>query len=565
MRTHHWLTAFLGGALLLANGNAEAQTPPPGTANYSQFNSHAAIDASGSPMGYTYPYPAISPFEHAFESTYNDRGQWVTESSNDHQNKYSFSVEAIFARISGPESDPVSYDEASIPQAFFDNGEMAIDNDDSQFRLPLAVLDEARAFNGGRGVYSPFDSGLLDQSNSTGLQLKFNVERSDGIGFEMGGFGIWPSVEAVETGVPIRRIGPDGPNTGGIIYIQDQIIGHPSDQFFSPLNTTGISNGPFNNIATDIVDFDSVGVFNPGIRLFDGSQLGTIQRFDAYMRTELISELYGTHVSILHNASRKIGPFTVRPTFGARYINSKELFRVEGHDSGIDYEVAFDALNDPEGRDALLPGGAEEIDLTLVYRDPYRAYIDSDVETHLAGPEFGWQYEAGGDHFKLLGETKVGIMGARQVQRLVTQGIGQPYLIDDDDPPDGFSGFNPLYDQFEETFDKKETSYVTPTFQQSFVTTSKPFAYIPILRNHAFFREANLKAGWNFLLIGQMQRPNEQIVYQSGNGALTPEFVAANPNYLFYPIGDPDLKPEVKKDRSVYFVNYFNLGVEWEF
>lgn len=123
------------------------------------------------------------------------------EESNDYLNKYSFSVEAIFARIKGPKSDPVGYEERSIPQMFFDQSDndsgFAIVNEDDQVRVPIFVADTALEFNGGRGVYSPFDSGLLDQSDSTGLQLKFNVERKDGIGFELGGLAIWPSVEAV--------------------------------------------------------------------------------------------------------------------------------------------------------------------------------------------------------------------------------------------------------------------------------------------------------------------------------------------------------------------------------
>ena len=123
MRTHHCLTAFLCGAFLLFTGKAEAQLPP-GNAGYAQFNSHSAIDASGAPMGYSYPYPAISPFDHAFDSTYNDSGLWMTERKNYQRNKYYFSVDAIFGNVKEPTSDKVSYDEGPIPQAFFDSGDM---------------------------------------------------------------------------------------------------------------------------------------------------------------------------------------------------------------------------------------------------------------------------------------------------------------------------------------------------------------------------------------------------------------------------------------------------------
>jgi len=265
-------------------------------------------------------------------------------------------------------------------------------------------------------------------------------------------------------------------------------------------------------------------------------------------------------VNILHSASRQIGFFTVRPLFGARYINSKELFRVEGHDSGADYAVnlSSDGLTDPTSRDALLPGGAEDTGTPI--RDPYRGYIDSNTTTNLGGPEIGWNYAAGGKNFGLVGETRIGLLGANTSSTLRTKGIGQAYLINDGD----FAGANPLFQPYHITYDKKSTSYVTPTFQQSFNTTTQPFAYIPILRSNRLMRDAKLKAGWTFLLIGQMQRPNKQIVYQSGNGVLTDQFIFDHPDYIGYPTGDSNLKPEVKTDRSVYLVNYFNLGIEWD-
>ncbi|MBD3675645.1 MAG: hypothetical protein HUJ26_19205 [Planctomycetaceae bacterium] len=549
MRTHHCLTLFLCGAFLLGSLKADAQTPGAGTAT---FQSHAPIDPSSIPAGFN-PYPAISPFEHAFTSTYNERGQWLRETSNDMQLKSYFSLEAIVARFKGPSSAEIGTSNVFTP--FFDIAEFAIQNDDLGRSTGGEFVGVGVEYNKGEGAFPGFDTGLLDSSHGTGLQGTFGIERKDGIGLEFSGLWIGPQWERTSTGFPIQRFGNRSADAFvSVLWEQNQI---PYDIDTYPTYPSGLEI----DSALDVVDVDNITVANPGIGLNDGSILGTIQKFDLYMQIQQRSELYGAQVTLLQTPSRQVGPFTVRPTMGVRYINTNEQFTMEGHDSGGDFDI-----NPVEGtiEDAAIYGGVETDFIPI--RDPIRAYIDSSSETNLGGPELGWRYNAGGDSFQLTGETKFGVMGANEKTRLWTKGIGQPYLFNQSDPTP-LTNFNFFYDPELETIDTNASAFVTPTFQQSFNTTTKPFGYVPILRNYGLFREANFKAGWTFLLIGQLQRPNNQIVYQSGNGAIPPgELINPISDEAYgTPTGDPTLQPILKKDRSLYFVNYFNFGVEWEF
>jgi len=532
---------------LLGGMKSYAQTPGTGYAN---FNSYAPINPAGVPAGFN-PYPAVSPFEHAMSSTYNERGIWLNETSNDMQTHGYFRLESIVARFKGPSSDPIGF-EGSVVNAFFD-GAAALQNNTVSGPNQTDTGQTPLPFGDGKGFYRDADSGLIDASHGVGIQGVWGIERSDGISLELSGLWIGHDWEGSSSGFRIRRYGnKDGLATLPPIYDQDLIPSHISQ-------VINFESGPDGLLSLDVVDLDNITPRNNGIGLNDGSILGTRQRFDSYLEKRMRSELYGAQVNLINTPSRQFGPFTVRPMFGIKYLQPTEEFSVEGHDSGLDYELA-------DSEDVVIPGGIDDIE--QIVRDPYRAYIDSSTETHLGGPELGWRYAAGGDHFRLEGETKIGVMGAREKTELWTKGVGQPFLFDQNETlqAGGSAGvvgnFNPFYDPELETKDTNSTTYVTPTFQQSLNTTSKPFAYIPVVRNIGLFREANFKAGWTFLLIGQLQRPNESIVYQSGNGAITPGI-----DELAYltPGGDPTLEPEIKKDRSIYFVNYFNFGVEWEY
>jgi hypothetical protein len=535
MRTHQWMTAFLSGAiLLLGSWKADAQSPfDPGFAGYTPV-------AAQVPEGFN-PYPTISPYDNAFSETYYENGHWLFNSNNNTQYRYYAGVEALIARGAPPKSAKVGAGR-NVITPWFDRGENAIDNDDLG-RSPLPSFHNE--LFGGTGPYPASNTGFMFSPSMDGFQVRLGVESANGQIFEMSGMGIFPGHSHLVRGAPILRVGPkDGP-PDAVIYIQDFIFRNPSD------GLVGVSPGPGFDVRTDIVDLDAVGAFNPGVPVDDGSILGTVIRMDTYQRMTNRQEVHGAQASVLQMPSRQVGHFTVRPLFGVRYFNARQGFDLEGHDSGLDYEIKTEV----DDEDALLIGGALDID--AIVRTPVRMYLTSDVDTHLGGAEVGWRYTAGGNSFKLEGETRLGVMGAQEKITVRSRGFGQPYLFNQPDEPAG--NFNPFYDPDLQTVDTQQNAYVTPTVQQSINTTTRPFEYIPVFRSIPLFREANFKAGYTILAVLQMSRPESSIIYETGNGAIPPGFGP----FFGTPEGDPSLIPRSKVDRSLWYVQYFNLGLEW--
>jgi hypothetical protein len=545
MRTHQCLTLFLCGVFLLGGTKAYAQNPGAGFAN---FSSHAQVNPAGVPPGFN-PYPAISPFEHAMSSTYNERGIWLNETSNEMQSRGYFRLDSIVARFKGPSDAPIGH--GNVVNPYFDGGDFAIDNNDAG-RSGSTGTSAYSDYNNGKGPFANSNTGLIDSSHGIGMRILLGTERSDGIGFEFSGLMIGDQEESTSSGYAIQRFGSRDDLFPSVILESNGII-NDTDRY------PNFPTGPDDLFGLDVVDVDNITVENSGIGLDDGSILGTIQRFDLYKTSTMRSRLSGGQITLIQTPSRQVGPFTVRPMFGVRYLNPKERFSFEGHDSGLDYDVL--PFGDPD-RASVLVGGVES---TVTVRTPYRAYINSETDTHLGGAEMGWRYAAGGEHFKLTGETKLGVMGAREKSKLKTKGLGQAYLFNQDDEPGG--NFNVFYDEQLETATEEESNFITPVFEQSFNTSSNLLSYIPVVKDVGLFREAKFTAGWTFLFLGQLQRPNEQIVYQSGNGAVPPGVILnpINGEPILTPEGDPTLEPDIKKDRSIYFVNYFNLGVEWKY
>ena len=543
MRTHQWMTAFLSGAILfLGSWKAEAQYP-----NGSGYAAYTPVSAQV-PEGFN-PYPTISPYDNAFSETYHENGHWLFNSNNNTQYRYYMSIEALIARPAAPNEANVGTGR-NVVNPWFVEGPNALDNSDNGL---IFAFGQNGIFPlvGIRGPYPSSNTGFMSAPTANGFQTKFGVDTPTGQTFEMSGFGIFPGHSYLVHGRPIVRVGRRDIPAFNTDYTIDGIYGNAHQ------NAQGINAGPNGLNPVEVVDVDVVNVFNPGLAVEDGSTNGTIIRADLYQKKAYQTDVYGAQASVLQMPSRKVGPFTVRPVFGVRYVNTNSVFDLEMHDSGLEYDVFPMFTADPDDRDALLPGGPESI--TLIPNPVTRMYLSSDVETHLGGAEMGWRYNAGGENFSIEGDTRFGLMGAQEEITVTSVGLGQPFFFNQ--PMEYGTIFNPLYDPTLTTFDDQKNAYVTPTFQQSINTTSRPFQYIPVLRSIPMFREANFKAGYTIFAVLQMSRPENSIVYQTGNGALPPGLGPLGP--IGIPEGDPTLQPQTKVDRSLWFVQYFNLGLEW--
>jgi hypothetical protein len=128
-------------------------------------------------------------------------------------------------------------------------------------------------------------------------------------------------------------------------------------------------------------------------------------------------------------------------------------------------------------------------------------------------------------------ESKFALMANHEMMNLNGSGLGNHYLFDENgNPAFVFTTFNR----------NRSHTHVSPLFEQTVNLELKPFEYIPFFNRMSLFDHATFRAGWTFLVVGQVVRPTDTIVYNA-----------------------PPLNPGITVRRSHAFFNAWNIGVEW--
>jgi hypothetical protein len=218
-----------------------------------------------------------------------------------------------------------------------------------------------------------------------------------------------------------------------------------------------------------------------------------------------------------------------------RYLYIGERFGFRGIDSGYDYTV------DDGGDDGTFrpdPGS-----IILLYPQ-YEAVLESTVNSHLAGPEFGLRFDLGeGDSFHVWGETIAGLLVNSEEIRVQGRNIGDPLYdaqilglnIPNLSLPRMFT--NPT------DFNDTEThTHVSPIFSQSVNADIDILDYVPGINRLNAFEDAKFRVGYQFFVAGHIARPADSIVWR----------------------GFP-LFPEATASYKTWFSHQVNIGVNWEY
>jgi len=181
--------------------------------------------------------------------------------------------------------------------------------------------------------------------------------------------------------------------------------------------------------------------------LDDGTVNGVSVPYDLDFRIKVVSQAWGTNATWMSTPLVDKNNLKVRSLVGVRYMKVKEAFGFVGRDSGLIYSDAttitgirpdLKLFSHPTGTDENEDGiidnaGVVEDDdagattgtatgffvapldpITGIPTRPYTTFVDNKVDTHLAGPEIGFQFDLGGDKFKIWGQTKLGLMANQE-------------------------------------------------------------------------------------------------------------------------------------------------------
>jgi hypothetical protein len=575
MRIRHSLKAFVPFILMLAAGrNVQAQYgPPPSDGMYAQN------------FGV---YQPQSPYQNVFDQTYVSDGLWFNRAVQglDAQRDWYFDLRYVRSNtrklrgIVGAEG----------VQTYTQQNDPAADG----------LADGLSFYN----TFDPATGDMIPRMKAHGIQWGGGFWNADGSGLMLSGIFTPEQTETYDARARIEalrleafralslqagggRVPLPGANPGGrtdLDILKNEILA-PGTTFDA---TDAISYG-FNGSTFDVLDRALMNLH--GLPLLHGTPIVPVDPLDPRLDR---GELNGTTVPydmefIMKHSISVIGGsadwaftpmyersgFTVRPVVGGRYQKLTETFDLFGQGSflawgdadgdaplnvkvptpadGIDQDGDFIVDNINEGSGGA---GAGTGNFDLPVRRPTETdlyattTLMSQVKSHLAGPQFGLQYEIGDrGGLQLLGASRFGLMfnteririGGDNVvdfmgrERTIDPLTGQEVELRGFDTGTGLNAFR----------DSTSSTHLSPLFEQGLNAQIPIFRGIPVLKDMWQFEDAKLNLGVSVLWIGEVADPNQSVLYQSS------------------PVDN--VFPTITPDRSSFYQTNFNIGVNWSY
>jgi len=553
---------------------------PPPTGYPAQPTYTPIAPDAASPAGYPpsmEPWPTISPYDHAVDTTYNDRGIWFREMLN-HERKYKINAEFISARFRQPGNGSIGADQAIANgerggvdpfniygvkddivysgrgRYFFEaDGTLEIPNPIAQEgELPrspnLFIESEGMEGEDADGVTNDFTfalpkAGLLQVVNvhldDPDLGIDDGIDDTDDDDDEVSDTVLYPVTGQVFGDDAVYRFGGD-PGVVGEKHVNSASPGLRltfglEDEDGSGFDWTGWwLDGQANTFRRGLDDPDRQRLTN--IVFFDAPWLGqgAVEYLDYNTLFEVSHETEAaqTDLAFYHTPMVDYGWFRMRPLYGARYNYIRETFKFTGRDNG------FAAVYAPDGTPGssttttnIVPLVLDEVDdqFILSFLNPYETTALSKVRSHLYGPQLGFDMQAGGEHLMLTAVTKAGVLANTEKLSLDTTGFGTSEALT------GVRSFKS---------DAKTHTRIVPFLEFNANADINVFPVIPVVNRWQFLKNARVRAGWTTLVVGSMQRPLDQIVWRSDTS------------------GGAYIK---EKGRDAWYTQYWNLGVHWTF
>lgn len=540
------------------------------------------------------PWPTISPYDHALDQTYNDDGIWFREMLN-HERKYKINVDFISGRFRQPGNTVVGADVLNLISDEIENREpdLTPTSPASQFNQDLIGVKEflgvdsfGRYFPNGitgataavpvaglpplRGAYNQVITilappGGTQQNQTTGGQsVDFTYPHiTEGLAPVVNINGDATSITDAADGTATDEVSGTivMTVTGGVLAEDatprfggfDDVVGQKRQNPASPglrlvfglededqsgFDWTGFwisgqaqtfSRGlddPTRPRLTNMVMFQSafttldvrgVGSNLPMYEVLDYNQL---------FRLKHESETAGTDLALYHTPMVDYGWLVLRPLYGARYNYISEQFNFTGRDNGL-FVVYNQRGAAQEGK--VLPNNPNVGPLTAYSIFPYETSVTSKVQSHLYGPEVGADMQLGGEYFTINSAVKTGVVANTEKLALGAYGFGLQEAI---------TGQRAFFS------DSKTHTRVAPFVEFNANADMNIFPIIPYVNRAPFFKNARLNAGWSTLVVGNLQRPMDQIVWRAESA------------------GGPYIK---ERGRDAWYVQYWNVGVHWKF
>ena len=540
------LTTFLS-----ASAAAQGIYSPAGPPQYGAgMPGQSAIGYGGmAPSFLSHPY--ISPFDNAVERHFSSEGIWYRDavshfSREARQLNYEMSVEWLQTRtrnLGGRVGDPNAV--WPVQRGLPDAGQV-------DFTTPIFRFEY------------PFNMGGVGDIRNQGIRLNGRVNGRDGWNLNVNGTWNGETASIFDGRAEVERY--------RIPYADALFLeatgGNPNSPLPPNLNTPTLQEITENIILGrrifddgDVEEFDGLGstfdildatlLILPSLPLQNGvDPTGISQQFDIDYIVSHSVESYGAGAHFESGALYQSHGIQFRGLLGGRYFHVDEGFNFTGTDSGLDYTrpsggEGVDRI-DNDGNfqvDELTEGGGggDFTQLNLSEQILVRSFVTSDVQSDMAGPEFGISYDLGDKlGLNVTGSSRFGILLNTEKLQLRGDNIGNAFSqleMFDTTTLDG---------RTQNFFtDAKQTTHVSPMFEQSFTAQLPLFRRMPVLKDCRHLENANLQVGYTFLFVDEVADPQQSIVWES------------NPRAGLFPTLDIY--------RRSFYQNSFRIGVNWEY
>lgn len=485
----------------------------------------AALYPPGGPTTMN-PWPEISPFyppNVSYTQHKQSRGLWFREQVFRNR-EYDFAIEYLQTSFKKPRDTLIG--SAHQPVGF---------SQDTQFGLVgpvvqtygLGVPQPLNTIRGFPGAY-PFPflrtsatawtaqeigyafpihnlGALYGDATSDGVKLRYGFTNEDGTGWNATGF--WA-------------------NDGELGFQRgtDNVNGMPISQTLLTLNPLLIATfyGGLPLIFTD-------DPFDP--TTFPG-YLGLTQKFDVMYRLEYDTKAAGAELNRFLGYWYKGNSTRISTFIGARYLYLNEHFGFHGIDSGFGYDFDVPDPGDTPAAGDFHPTGTLTFDYPLLH-----ARLNSDVQSHLAGPQVGFRIDLGErSGFHVWTQSTFGILANHERLEITGNNIGVPIGIAHPEMHDGVQFLDNSFRDYE------SHTHASPLFEQSIIADVPLAGLLPFLKKSYFLENAQFRAGYTFTWVGEVSRPGDSIAWRG-----FPQF------------------PSVRIERHSFWMNQLNLGLNFAY
>jgi hypothetical protein len=226
--------------------------------------------------------------------------------------------------------------------------------------------------------------------------------------------------------------------------------------------------------------------------------------------------------------------FQLKMVYGAKYLQISEQFLVDGLDSGTGYTIMATGSSGSGSSSAatIVPP------IFPITEFPYHVIVASSVTSNLVGPMLGVRYEIGGEHFKVWGQSKFGVMADIERINVASAGLNEikiavPIPAQDTLVASGRQGQGPT--NFTQT-----NTHIAPLFETSINAEFPFFKWVPYVNKIDFLTCAKVRIGWNFVVADAISRPSQIISYNLDAAG-------------------------INGNRSWWEYNAFNFGLTWKY